>query len=172
MILSGLNLFSPFLARLMCRNNPENWANNSLPQGGSVVSFPDSFSEFGIDQCLVYPSSDCIHGGSVTVKAESDTEVTEVFAQMLVFPLNGQIRLESNTRMVFAEAKVDATPPPSVWAERGEYQFDFKCAANWVVTGTNNNPSFAFPCFQDVAVFNEVVILAVSGASHLVHSRS
>ncbi len=142
----------------LCRNNPENWAGKTLPKAGSIVSFPDSFSEFYQEECPVDEVANCLQGGSVTVKASGTPDLVEVVMEQLVFPENGQIRLESNTRMVFSEADPGSEGSEDVWADRGQYQFDFKCAANWVLTGTNQNPDFAIPCYQDVAVFDEVWI--------------
>jgi hypothetical protein len=136
----------------LCRNNPENWAGKTLPKAGSIVSFPDSFADFGVEDCD--DLSDCDKGGRVSFRPAAGKTVQNVEMAALNFPVDGVFSFDGDTVLAFVETS--GTPTQVTWADRGEHQFDFKCAANWVVTGSSKNPEFAFPCYQDIAVFNEV----------------
>jgi hypothetical protein len=81
----------------------------------------------------------------------------------LILPLNGKFTFATNTKITFK--KLFNGPNEEVinstWADRGQHQFDFSCAANWVVAGTSQNPNFGIPCFTDTAKFSDVCQLIV-----------
>jgi hypothetical protein len=140
------------------RFDTKNWDGGKLPQAGDIVSFPKTFSDFFLEQCTAASASDCQKGGVVSVRAPTGSSTATIQLAKLKLPLNGKMQFLSNTKMQFVTAE---TTKEVSWAAR-DYQFDFTCAANWVVTGTTANPNFAIPCHADIAVFSEVRLCSCS----------
>lgn len=130
-----------------------NWQNNTLPTAGSIVSFPQTFSDFNLERCTSSTATDCLSGGSVAIRAQDGQQVARIELTKIVMPINGKMVFHSDTSIKFFEA---TNAQPKQWADRGEHQFDFNCAANWVVTGTGANPKFQIPCANDTVVFLDV----------------
>jgi hypothetical protein len=140
----------------LCRSDPKNWVNLTPPKAGEIASFPESFADFGIEDCD--DLSSCEKGGRVSFRPAAGQTVQKVELAAILLPTDGVLSFDGDTEISFIEKT--GTPKTAAWAER-ESQFDFKCAANWVVTGTTANPEFVIPCYQDVAVFNEVCLFFI-----------
>ena len=78
----------------------------------------------------------------------------QIDLEMLVFPTDGQISFLGDTTMNFIDTPENS--PAIEFVDRSTTGRDFMCADNWVVGGTNSNPGFRVPCFQDKAVFSQV----------------
>ena len=128
--------------------------NSTLPTVGDIVRFPESFSAFNLERCSAKTAASCDQGGVVSIRRPKGKTFAEIKVTKLVLPTEGDIVLSDDTDIYFVEVSADRTRELS-WLER-EHQFDFSCAANWVVTGTSSNPNFAIPCYLDTATFLDV----------------
>ena len=137
-----------------------NWENNALPKAGDVVSFSESFEEFNLNECTS-TADQCQKGGVVLVKAPKGKTVAEIQVTKLVLPVDGKLEFAGDTVMTLVDSSSAKSAP---WKER-PHQYDFNCAANWVVTGTTSNPNFGFPCYLDTAIFSDVGFFAFRDCS-------
>jgi hypothetical protein len=128
-----------------------NWEDNVLPTAGDVISFPENFDTFNLEECTTV-AEQCEQGGVVLIKAPKGQTTAEVEITRLELPENSKLEFQGRTKMYLVES---TSKNEKKWKER-EHQFDFNCAANWVVTGTALNPNFKIPCYSDVAVFSDV----------------
>ena len=136
------------------RNNALNWVNQTKPSAGSIVSFPSSFSDFYLEECTSSNQDECQQGGVVSIKANEGQALAAIELATLILPRNGEIRLtSSNTVITFIAANATVNETYVQWLDRGKKQFDFNCAANWVLQGTTENPDFTVPCAEDTATF-------------------
>ena len=92
----------------------------------------------------------------MSVRAEKDQSRAIIKLQTLRLPLNGAIKFYSETSMLLMEASTPSQSRKNVWLDRGKHQFDFNCAANWLLQGSNDNPNFRIPCAGDTAIFPNV----------------
>ena len=140
----------------LCRMNAANWQSGIMPQAGDVVSFPDSFANFGSDRCTTATST-CRVGGVISIQAPAGQETATLSFAKWNLPSNGKFSFKSDTKINLVAANT-SSPRETSWLDRGAKSTDFKCANNWVVTGTTTNPNFTIPCYQDKASFLEVSV--------------
>jgi hypothetical protein len=144
--------------------NPENWVSGLLPTSTDVVSFPPAFAQFGAARCPTV-SLNCRIGGVVTIQAPASASTVALSLGKWVLPSNGKFSFLSNTQIKFVEFDSSRnTTVQSAWVDRNVNQgTDFKCANNWVVSGTNGkNTDFSIPCSQDKAIFPAVSLKYLS----------
>jgi hypothetical protein len=139
---------------ILCRLDSLNWENGTIPTVGDTVRFPDSFSSFNLERCTSADASDCVKGGVTTIRKPKGKTVAEIRVSTIELPLEGDIVLVDDTDIYFVEVPA-ANERVLTWVER-EYQYDFRCAANWVKTGSTSNPDFRIPCHLDTATFPDV----------------
>ena len=144
-----------------CRFNPANWARGALPRAGSIVSFPASFSRFGVDGCASATAAQCgsITGGLAEIRQTTSAAPAVTTIAKLQLPRKGKLQLIGDTTVAFVKEPAGGaqSPPAAKWADSTlDFRQDPKCGANWNVQGTAVNPFFAIPCFLDVAVFDAV----------------
>ena len=107
-------------------------------------------STFGSEVCATLADPTTCAVGAV-IDMQTSTPIT---VQSITPPTNGIMKLAANGRLSLSSRIAD--PVDLSWKDRGEVSRDFQCAANWVVKGTNANPSFASPCYWDIVDFSSV----------------
>ena len=96
----------------------------------------------------------------MSIQAQEGEAMANIYASQLRLS-NVQLRFKGNGKLWFTSIERVANTTETTWADRGQHQFDFSCAANWVVAGTSQNPNFGIPCFTDTAKFSDVCQLIV-----------
>jgi len=144
--------------------NPNNWVNRQLPKTGAVITFPDSFNNFGREHCKSTDTSDtCRFGGNTFIRPQNGSATVDVEMGRLYAPLNGKLVLVDGARMVFTNIN---TSLQAEWAPRSTSSFDFRCAQNWGVNGTGLNPGFIIPCYLDSVLFPNGETFMVNTPAH------
>ena len=147
------------LSHYITRYNGSNWVNGSLPHNNSVILFPASLGDFGNDQCIT-PGAPCPHGTLISVGPDPKkptAKTSSLTVGRLELPFDLKIEFMTNTVLTFNT--IDPTLPEDKWLVRGDWETDFRCAANWVVKESGTNPAFVVPCYTDTVYFAPVCSL-------------
>jgi hypothetical protein len=135
---------------LVDRRVPENWVGDSVPSSTDDVSFPEIMSTFGSATCAsLSDPTDCKIGTVIDI---SSTPALSV--RSLKPPRNAKLVFASSGRMSFGSQTT--APAQVMWKDRGDVSRDFRCAANWVIAGSDQNPQFSSPSYLDIVDFSNV----------------
>ena len=132
------------------RFDVNNWEGGRLPEAGDIASFPRAFYEFNQDTCLAQQSDSCPRGGVILISPPPGATSAATVMSKLVLPKHGAFFLGPRAKLYFSQQPATTSTVFKV------HNTDFRCAANWVVSNTTDNPKFRVPCQNDTAHFPKV----------------